>query len=157
MGAGGSFLLLPNAWYETLYVSGESLLVILMVGIIAGWLAGQIMQGTGFGIVGDVLIEIVGAFIGSWLLPQLGIHLGLGIVAAINDHARKPTKLLASNERVNFRAILQIYPVHVTTRKSFGLMTRKLSVTESQRSAQFPGTFSRKKTSVASANWAHVA
>ena len=66
-----------------MYMSGESLLVILMVGIIAGWLAGQIMQGTGFGIVGDLLIGIVGAFIGSWLLPQLGIHLGLGIVAAI--------------------------------------------------------------------------
>ena len=43
------------------------------------------------------------------------------------------------------------------TRKSFGLMTRKLSVTESQRSAQFRGTVSRRKPSVASANWAHVA
>ena len=51
----------------------------------------------------------------------------------------------------------KIYPVHVMTRKSFGLMTRKLSVTESQRSAQFPGTFSRRKLSVASANWAQVA
>src|SRR5450631_4472494 len=50
-----------------------------------------------------------------------------------------------------------LYPVHVTTRKSFGLMTRKLSVTESHRSAQFRGTFSRKKPSVASANWAQVA
>ena len=53
--------------------------------------------------------------------------------------------------------ILDIYPVHVMTRKSFGLMMRKLSVTESQRSAQFPGTFSRRKLSVASANWAQVA
>ena len=51
----------------------------------------------------------------------------------------------------------KIYPVHVMTRKSFGLMTRKLSVTELQRSAQFPGTFSRRKLSVASANWAQVA
>ena len=50
-----------------------------------------------------------------------------------------------------------LYPVHVMTRKSFGLMMRKLSVTESQRSAQFPGTFSRRKLSVASANWAQVA
>ena len=50
-----------------------------------------------------------------------------------------------------------IYPVHVMTRKSFGFMTRKLSVTESQRSAQFRGTFSRRKPSVASANWAQVA
>src|ERR1039458_4613999 len=50
-----------------------------------------------------------------------------------------------------------LYPVHVTTRKSFGLMTRKLSVTESHRLAQFRGTFSRRKPSVASANWAQVA
>jgi uncharacterized membrane protein YeaQ/YmgE (transglycosylase-associated protein family) len=53
------------------------------VGLIAGWLAGQIVQGTGFGIIGDLIVGIVGAFIGSWLLPQLGIHLGAGIVAAI--------------------------------------------------------------------------
>jgi uncharacterized membrane protein YeaQ/YmgE (transglycosylase-associated protein family) len=66
-----------------MYVSGESLLIILVVGLIAGWLAGQIVQGTGFGIVGDLIIGIVGAFIGSWLLPQLGIHLGSGIIAAI--------------------------------------------------------------------------
>jgi uncharacterized membrane protein YeaQ/YmgE (transglycosylase-associated protein family) len=64
-------------------MSGESLLVILVVGLIAGWLAGQIVQGTGFGLVGDLIIGIVGAFIGGWLLPQLGIHLGAGIVAAI--------------------------------------------------------------------------
>jgi lipoprotein-anchoring transpeptidase ErfK/SrfK len=50
-----------------------------------------------------------------------------------------------------------LYLVHLITRNSFGLMTRKLSVTESQRSAQLRGTFSRRKLSVASANWAHVA
>ena len=64
-------------------MSGESLLVILVVGIIAGWLAGQIVRGAGFGLIGDLLIGIVGALIGSWLLPQLGIHLGAGIVRAI--------------------------------------------------------------------------
>ena len=66
-----------------MYLSGESLLIILVVGLIAGWLAGQIVQGTGFGIVGDLFIGIVGAFIGAWLLPRLGIHLGSGIIAAI--------------------------------------------------------------------------
>lgn len=66
-----------------MYMSSESVLVILLVGVIAGWLAGQIVQGTGFGLIGDLLIGIVGAFIGSWLLPQLGIHLGAGVVAAI--------------------------------------------------------------------------
>ena len=66
-----------------MHMSGESLLVVLVVGLIAGWLTGQIVQGTGFGIVGDLLIGIAGAFIGSWLLPQLGLHLGSGIVLAV--------------------------------------------------------------------------
>jgi uncharacterized membrane protein YeaQ/YmgE (transglycosylase-associated protein family) len=64
-------------------MSGEALAVILVVGIVAGWLAGQIWQGTGFGLVGDLVVGIVGAFIGNWLLPQLGLHLGVGLVAAI--------------------------------------------------------------------------
>ena len=64
-------------------MSGESLLIILLVGLIAGWLAGQIVQGTGFGIIGDLLIGIAGAFIGGWLLPQLGLHLGSGLISAI--------------------------------------------------------------------------
>ena len=51
------------------YMSGESLLVILLVGLIAGWLAGQIVQGTGFGIIGDLVIGIVGAFIGVGCFP----------------------------------------------------------------------------------------
>jgi uncharacterized membrane protein YeaQ/YmgE (transglycosylase-associated protein family) len=66
-----------------MHMSSESLLIILVVGVVAGWLAGQIVQGTGFGIIGDLIIGIIGAFIGEWLLPQLGIHLGVGIVAAI--------------------------------------------------------------------------
>ena len=66
-----------------MYLSSESLLVILLVGLAAGWLAGQIVQGTGFGIIGDLVIGIVGAFIGDWLMPQLGLHLGVGIVGAI--------------------------------------------------------------------------
>jgi uncharacterized membrane protein YeaQ/YmgE (transglycosylase-associated protein family) len=64
-------------------VSTESLLVILLVGLVAGWLADQIVQGTGFGLLGDMIIGIVGAFIGDWLMPQLGLHLGVGIIGAI--------------------------------------------------------------------------
>jgi len=66
-----------------MHMSTESLVVILLVGIVAGWLAGQIMRGVGFGLVGDLILGIIGAFIGSWLLPQLGIRLGTGLVAAI--------------------------------------------------------------------------
>ena len=66
-----------------MYMSNENLLVILVVGLVAGWLAGKIVRGAGFGIIGDLLIGIVGAFIGDCLLPRIGIHLGIGIVAAI--------------------------------------------------------------------------
>ena len=66
-------------------MSGESLFVILLVGVIAGWLAGQIVRGTGFGILGDLIIGIIGAFIGDWLLPRLGAHLGTGTLGAIFD------------------------------------------------------------------------
>ena len=59
-------------------MSGDSLLVILVVGVVAGWLAGQILRGTGFGLVADLCIGIIGAFIGNWLLPRLGVHLNLG-------------------------------------------------------------------------------
>lgn len=64
-------------------MSAESLIIILAVGLVAGWLAGLIVQGSGFGIVGDIVIGVIGAFFGSWLLPQLGIQLGAGLVAAI--------------------------------------------------------------------------
>jgi len=64
-------------------MSAETLLVILLIGAIAGWLAGQIVRGTGFGLVADIALGIVGAFIGTWLLPQLGIRVGTGIVSAI--------------------------------------------------------------------------
>ena len=66
-----------------MHISNESLLVILFVGLVAGWAAGQIMRGYGFGLLWDIVIGIVGALIGDWLLPRLGIHLGVGIIAAI--------------------------------------------------------------------------
>src|ERR1700686_5159154 len=66
-----------------MYLSSESLLVILLIGLAAGWLAGQIVQGTGFGIIGDMAIGIIGAFVGDWLMPRLGIHLGFGIISAV--------------------------------------------------------------------------
>ena len=66
-------------------MSNQGLLVIIVVGIVAGWLAGQIMRGAGYGIIGDLIVGIIGAYIGDWLLPRLGIHLGTGIIAAIID------------------------------------------------------------------------
>jgi uncharacterized membrane protein YeaQ/YmgE (transglycosylase-associated protein family) len=61
----------------------ESILVILVVGIVAGWLAGKIVRGTGFGLIGDLLVGIAGAFVASWLFPKLGLHLGTGIIEEI--------------------------------------------------------------------------
>ena len=68
---------------ENMYLSNEGLLVILFVGLVAGWLAGQIVRGTGFGIIGDILVGIAGAFIASLLFPRLGLHLGSGLVSEI--------------------------------------------------------------------------
>jgi uncharacterized membrane protein YeaQ/YmgE (transglycosylase-associated protein family) len=61
----------------------ESLIVWLIVGGVAGWLAGLIVKGYGFGIIGNIVVGIVGAFIAGWLLPRLGIVIGGGMIAAI--------------------------------------------------------------------------
>ena len=66
-----------------MYLSNEGILVILFVGLIAGWLAGKIVQGTGFGIIGDIAVGIVGAFIASLLFPRLGFQIGSGLVSEI--------------------------------------------------------------------------
>jgi uncharacterized membrane protein YeaQ/YmgE (transglycosylase-associated protein family) len=64
-------------------MSGQGILVILFVGLVAGWLAGKVVRGTGFGIVGDIIVGILGAFIAGWLFPTLHIHLASGIVEEI--------------------------------------------------------------------------
>lgn len=64
-------------------LSNEGILVILFVGLVAGWLAGKIVRGTGFGIIGDILIGVAGALVASFLFPKLGIHLGTGLVSEI--------------------------------------------------------------------------
>ena len=58
-------------------------MVILLVGLVAGFLAGKIVRGAGFGLIGDLIVGVIGAFIGDWLLPRLGIHLGTEIISAI--------------------------------------------------------------------------
>src|ERR1700755_3136453 len=77
-----------------MHLSNESLLVILFVGIVAGWLAGRVMEGGGFGLIWDLIVGLIGAFIGDWLLPRLGIHLGTGIVALILDAFTRVGSLL---------------------------------------------------------------
>ena len=61
----------------------EAILIILLIGAVAGWLAGLIVRGMGFGLIGNIVVGIVGAFIAAWLLPRIGIVIGGGIVASI--------------------------------------------------------------------------
>ncbi len=68
-------------------MDGGSILAWIIVGGIAGWLAGLLVQGGGFGIIGDIVIGIVGAVIAGWLLPAMGLHIGVGnvyVTAIIN-------------------------------------------------------------------------
>jgi len=61
----------------------ESIIIWLVIGGVAGWLAGLIVKGFGFGLVGNIVVGIVGAFIAGWLLPRIGIVIGGGVIAAI--------------------------------------------------------------------------
>jgi uncharacterized membrane protein YeaQ/YmgE (transglycosylase-associated protein family) len=63
-------------------LSNESLLVIIGVGVAAGWL-GYTVRGTGFGLLSDMAIGIVGALVGDWVLPRLNVQLGVGIAALV--------------------------------------------------------------------------
>ncbi|HWY66184.1 MAG TPA: GlsB/YeaQ/YmgE family stress response membrane protein [Rhizomicrobium sp.] len=61
----------------------HGLVVWLIIGAVAGWLAGQFMKGGGYGLVGDIVVGIVGAFIGGWLAGILGLNIGGGLIASI--------------------------------------------------------------------------
>ncbi|MGC9954892.1 MAG: GlsB/YeaQ/YmgE family stress response membrane protein [Rhizomicrobium sp.] len=61
----------------------ETLLIWLLIGAVAGWLAAIVVKGGGFGLLGDIVVGIVGAFVGGWLLPRLGVNLGIGLVSII--------------------------------------------------------------------------
>ncbi|CAM2168750.1 GlsB/YeaQ/YmgE family stress response membrane protein [Paraburkholderia sacchari] len=55
----------------------------LIIGAVAGWLAGLLVKGGGFGLIVDIIVGIVGAFIGGWLAGLLGIHIGGGMISSI--------------------------------------------------------------------------
>jgi uncharacterized membrane protein YeaQ/YmgE (transglycosylase-associated protein family) len=57
----------------------------LFTGAIAGWLAGLIVKGYGFGLLGNILVGIAGSVVAGWLLPRLGLALGGGMIAEILD------------------------------------------------------------------------
>ncbi len=61
----------------------ETILIWILVGAVAGWLAGLVVRGFGFGLVGNIIIGIIGAFLGGWLFGQFGIAIGAGIINTI--------------------------------------------------------------------------
>ncbi|MBO0752341.1 MAG: GlsB/YeaQ/YmgE family stress response membrane protein [Bradyrhizobiaceae bacterium] len=89
-----------------MHVSNHSLLVILAVGLVAGWLAGVLIKGSGFGLIGDVVIGWLGALIGHWLLPRLHIYIGTDIVAAVMNALIGAVVLLLVVRVLNGRGIL---------------------------------------------------
>jgi uncharacterized membrane protein YeaQ/YmgE (transglycosylase-associated protein family) len=61
----------------------EALIAVLIIGAAAGWLAGQIVSGFGYGLLGNIVIGIVGALIANLALPRLGLSMGGGLLGAI--------------------------------------------------------------------------
>jgi uncharacterized membrane protein YeaQ/YmgE (transglycosylase-associated protein family) len=61
----------------------ETIIIWLVIGAVAGWLAGQIVAGGGFGLLGDIVVGIIGAVVGGWLLPRVGLYIGGGFIAEI--------------------------------------------------------------------------
>jgi uncharacterized membrane protein YeaQ/YmgE (transglycosylase-associated protein family) len=57
-------------------MSGMNLLIFLLIGALAGWLAGVVMKGRGFGVIVNIIVGVIGAFFGGWLLPKLGVAFG---------------------------------------------------------------------------------
>ena len=55
----------------------------IIIGLVAGWLAGVVMKGGGYGVVGDIVVGIIGALVGGWLFSKMGVSAGGGLVGAI--------------------------------------------------------------------------
>jgi uncharacterized membrane protein YeaQ/YmgE (transglycosylase-associated protein family) len=60
-----------------------NLLWFLIVGLIAGWLAGVLVKGGGYGVLGDIVVGIIGAFIGGYLFSSFGATMGGGLIGSI--------------------------------------------------------------------------
>ena len=61
------------------------ILAALIIGAIAGWLAGLIVRGAGFGLIGNIVVGIIGELVAGWVLPRLGIVLASGLLGSILD------------------------------------------------------------------------
>ena len=61
----------------------ESLIIIVVIGAVAGWLAGQVMKGKGFGLLGNIVVGVIGAFVGGFVFNLLGISVGGGLLGPL--------------------------------------------------------------------------
>ena len=59
------------------------IIIFLLIGAVAGWLAGLVVRGYGFGLIGNIVVGIIGALIAGFLFPRLGIGLPLGLIGEI--------------------------------------------------------------------------
>jgi uncharacterized membrane protein YeaQ/YmgE (transglycosylase-associated protein family) len=64
-------------------MGAHSLIAWIIIGVVAGWLAGLLVKGGGFGLIGDIVVGVIGAFIGGWLAGVLHIHIGSGMISSI--------------------------------------------------------------------------
>jgi uncharacterized membrane protein YeaQ/YmgE (transglycosylase-associated protein family) len=60
-----------------------ALLWFVLIGAIAGWLAGQFMKGHGFGLLGDIIVGVIGAFVGGWVFRAVGAEIGGGLAGSL--------------------------------------------------------------------------
>jgi uncharacterized membrane protein YeaQ/YmgE (transglycosylase-associated protein family) len=63
--------------------SAHGLIAWIVIGVVAGWLAGLLVKGGGFGLIGDLIVGVIGAIVGGWLAGKFGIHIGSGIISSI--------------------------------------------------------------------------
>jgi len=82
----------------------EPLLILLAIGAVAGFLAGIIIDGYGFGLVGNIVVGVIGSFLGGWLLPQLGLFPGGNLVGQIASATAGAVVLLVLISFVRRRA-----------------------------------------------------
>ena len=64
-------------------MNGESLLIFLLVGALAGWLGGIVVKGYGLGLIGDIVVGVIGSFIGGWVFDHFHIVHGNGFLGAL--------------------------------------------------------------------------
>ncbi|WP_262967234.1 GlsB/YeaQ/YmgE family stress response membrane protein [Methylobacter psychrophilus] len=58
-------------------------MIILAIGAVSGWLAGIVMKGGGFGLIGDIIVGIIGAVVGGYIFGFFGISVGIGLIGSI--------------------------------------------------------------------------